>query len=89
MAEEINLSDDDLRELFALFKSPSEEEVRRIYSPEDRLFFRNEDIAKEYSLMQERGDYAMDAWRAVIYFLHRHGYSVTKDGQVVECTTSY
>jgi hypothetical protein len=88
MTAEINLSDDDLRELFALFCSPTEEEVRRIYSPEVRLFFQNEDITKEYSLVQERSEYARDAWRAVTYFLHRHGYSVTKDGQVVECTAS-
>jgi hypothetical protein len=73
-----NLSDDDLRELFALFCSSAEEEVAMIYSPQHRLFFRNEDLTKEYSLTEERQEFARDAWRAVMYFLQRHGYSVTK-----------
>ena len=84
MTDAFELSDDDLRELFALFSSPTAEEIERIYSSEDRLFFRNEDVAKEYSLVQERADYARDAWRAVMYFLHRHGYKVTKDGREVD-----
>jgi hypothetical protein len=84
MTDAFELSDDDLRELFALFSSPTAEEIERIYSSEDRLFFRNEDVGKEYSLVQERGDYARDAWRAVMYFLHRHGYKVTKDGGAVD-----
>jgi len=80
MSEVVHLSDDDLRELFALFSSPTEEEVAMIYSPRHRLFFRNENLTAEYSLTEERGEFAKDAWRAVIYFLHRHGYKVTKDG---------
>jgi hypothetical protein len=87
MTGTFKLSDDDTRELFALFSSPTAEEIERIYSSEDPLFFRNEDIAKEYSLVQERGEYARDAWRAVMYFLHRHGYRVTKDGREVDPST--
>jgi hypothetical protein len=29
-------------------------------------------------LTEERQEFARDAWRAVMYFLQRHGYSVTK-----------
>ncbi len=87
MIEGAQLSDDDLRELFALFSSPTEEEVAQIYSVQEPLFFRNEDITEEYSLVQEKGDYARDAWRAVIYFLRRHGYKLTKDGQPVNFNT--
>ena len=83
MTDGAQLSDDDLRELFALFSSPTEEEVAQIYSVQERVFFRNEDLTEEYSLVQEKGDYARDAWRAVTYFLRRHGYKVTKDGQSV------
>jgi hypothetical protein len=79
MSEVIRLSEDDLRELFALFSSPTEEEVAMIYSPQHRLFFRNVDLTEEYSLTEGRGDFAEDAWRAVTYFLDRHGYRVTKD----------
>jgi hypothetical protein len=61
--------------------------LRRYISVQGRLFFRNEDIAEEYSLVQEKGDYARDAWRAVIYFLRRHGYKLTKDGQPVNFNT--
>ena len=33
--------------------------------------------------MQEKREFALDAWRAVIYFLHSKGYSLYKDGQQV------
>jgi hypothetical protein len=39
MTDTFELSDDDLRELFALFSSPTAEEIERIYSSEDRMFF--------------------------------------------------
>jgi hypothetical protein len=87
MTDPIKLSDNDLRELFALFSSPTEEEVERIYSPQDRLFFEKENLTDEYSLVEGKEDFARDAWRAVIYFLHRHGYKVTKDGQSIDLST--
>lgn len=83
MPTTIRLSEDDLRELFALFSSPTEDEIEQIYTSGDRLFFRNEDLTEEYSLVQEKGDYARDAWRAVLYFLNRHGYSMTKNGEPI------
>ncbi len=73
-----DLSDDDLCELFALFSSPTEEEVARIYSENDRLFYKNENLSEEYSLTQEKSEFAHDSWRAVLYFLDRHGYKLVK-----------
>ena len=58
MTNPIRLSDDNLREIFALFSSPTEEEIEQIYSEKDRLFFRNEDTAEEYTLVQENGEFA-------------------------------
>ena len=46
MSESIQLSDDDLRELFALFGSPTEEEVAQIYSDSHRLFFTKEKLMR-------------------------------------------
>jgi hypothetical protein len=50
MSKSIQLSDDDLRELFALFSSPTEEEVSQIYSDSHRLFFVKENLDEEYLL---------------------------------------
>jgi hypothetical protein len=73
------LSEDDLRELFALFSSPTDEEVANIYSPSHRLFYKNERLDEEYSLTEEKGEYARDSWRAVLSFLDRHGYGLTRE----------
>jgi hypothetical protein len=78
MDESIHLSDNDLRELFALFSSPTEEEVAQIDSQSHRLFFKNENLGEEYTLREEKGEFARDAWRAVLLFLERHGYEIRK-----------
>ena len=76
--EPIQLTDENLRELFALFSSPTDEEVEQIYSNSHRLFFKNEKLDEEYTLCQEKREFACDAWRAVLLFLDRHGYEVRK-----------
>jgi len=84
----IELSDSDLQELFALFSSATEEEISQIYSEQSEHFYRNQDLDVEYELTEEKREYALDTWRAVILFLHRQGYKVTKNGEVVDLINS-
>ena len=79
--ETIVLNDEDLREIFALFSSPTDEERAQAYKEASRHFYNKENLTEEYSLTQEKREFAVDAWRAVIYFLHRHGYSITGSGR--------
>jgi hypothetical protein len=78
MKDSIHLSDEDLREIFALLSSPTVDEATQVYSESHRLFFKNENLDKEYVLQQERREFAVDAWRAVLLFLDRHGYAVRR-----------
>jgi hypothetical protein len=72
-------SEEDLRELFALFTSPADEEISQIYDEASKFHFKKENLSEEYSLTQEKREFAIDAWRAVNYFLQRHGYSFARD----------
>lgn len=78
MNEPMNPSEDDLRELFALFTSTTQEEMNQVYSPSHRLFFKNENLDEEYTLVQEKREFARDSWRSVLCFLERHGFTVTR-----------
>ncbi|HWR13333.1 MAG TPA: hypothetical protein VN577_00785 [Terriglobales bacterium] len=84
----VQLSNDDYQELFALFTSTTREELEQIYMANSQDYFRNEKVLEEYELTQEKGEFALDAWRAVMYFLHRHGFVLSKDGQVVDLEQS-
>jgi hypothetical protein len=84
----MHLSARDLREIFALFSSPTEEEIVRVYSADDRMFYEKENLAEEYTLVQEKGEFARDSWRSVISFLYRHGYTITKNDIEVDCRQS-
>lgn len=84
----IVLSDEDFREIFALFTSPTDEERNQAYKQESRHYFRKENLTEQYSVAQEKREFAVDAWRAVAYFLHRHGYSLTKDGAAYDLRQS-
>jgi hypothetical protein len=77
---ELNPSDEELQEIFALFSSPTDDERRRIYEPSNHLYFKLEDLEQEYDLTQEKREFAYDAWRAVMYFLHRRGFTLSKNG---------
>jgi hypothetical protein len=77
---ELELSDDDLRKIFALFSSPTDEERLRVFDPANRSFYGLEDLEQEYSLTEERREFALDAWRAVTYFLHDKGFALVKEG---------
>ena len=73
-------SDEDLREIFALFSSPTDYERKQIYDSTEHNFFGREDLMSEYSLTQEKREFAEDAWRSVLYFLNRRGFILARGG---------
>ena len=75
----LQFNDDDLKEVFALFSSVSLHELEQVYDPAHNLFFQNENLGAEYELSQQRRDFAIDALRSVLYYLHRHGYELRKE----------
>jgi hypothetical protein len=77
----INLTDDELREIFALFSSPTDYERQQAYDETNAHFYEREDLSREYTLTQERREFAEDAWRAVMFFLHRRDFRLTKNGE--------
>jgi hypothetical protein len=76
----VTLSDEDLQELFALFSSSTEEELHQVLDPSHTNFYKHENLEAEYTLTQERREFADDAWRAVTYFLHRKGFNLFRNG---------
>lgn len=79
----ILLNEDHLREIFSLFSSPTKFERDQIYDPQGEDYFANVSLSDEYSLTQEKREFALDAWRAVISFLNSQGYCLSKDGVVL------
>lgn len=73
--------DEELKEIFALFTSPTLSERQEAYNPSSAHYFLNENLQDEYELTEEKREYALDAWRAVMYFLHRNGFKLYKDGE--------
>jgi len=84
----INLSDNDLREIFSLFTSVTTYERELIYDSQSEHNFLRIDLYEEYSLTQEAREYALDAWRAVVFFLHSKGYKLYREGQVIDLSFS-
>ena len=72
------LNDGDLREIFALFSSPSDDELHQVYDQTNSHFYEREDLGEEYSLTQEKREFADDVWRAATYFLFKRGFTLTK-----------
>ncbi|HYX73014.1 MAG TPA: hypothetical protein VE732_09600 [Nitrososphaera sp.] len=79
---EIDFSDDDLKEVFGLFSSPTEHELKQTYDPDSEHYFRRIVPLEEYNLSQDKREFSLDALRGVIAFLHRHGYRIEKDGKI-------
>ncbi|MBI3668365.1 MAG: hypothetical protein HY237_01070 [Acidobacteria bacterium] len=74
------LSEEDLQEIFALFSSPTDDEQKQVYDEASPHYYKREDVMEEYSLTQGKREFAEDAWRAVVYFLYQHGFSITREG---------
>jgi len=76
----VALSEEDLQGLFALFSSPTDDELRQVLNPAHTNFYKLENLKAEYTLTQERREFAEDAWRAVTYFLHHKGFNLYRNG---------
>lgn len=76
---EIVLDEKDLKEIFGLFTSSTKDEKTQTYQRGKGHYFEDEDLSKEYTLTQEKREFALDAWRAVISLLHARGFSVAKE----------
>lgn len=81
--DEISFNEDELKELFELFSSCSDYELRRVYDAAGDSYYAHVDLSDEYELTQEKREFAFDAIRAVLYFLSRRGYRLEKDSAVV------
>jgi len=82
------LSEEDLKEVFSLFTSSTKYEREQVYAVDSGHYYLYEELSEEYSLNEEKREYALDAWRAVIYFLYRKGYSLCKDGKEIDLSFS-
>ena len=79
----VDFSEGDFREVFALFTSSTAHELRQIDDPTSEHYFERENIREECEICSDKREFAIDALRAVIAFLHRHGYRIEKDGKVL------
>ena len=78
----IDFSEDDFKEVFAVFCSPTEYELRQAYDPSSEHYFERILPLDEYELHQDKREFSIDALRSVFAFIHRHGYRIEKDGEV-------
>ncbi|MCW5971692.1 MAG: hypothetical protein KIT57_24570 [Blastocatellales bacterium] len=82
------LNDEDLKEIFSLFSSPTTYERNEIYQKDSNHYFEKVNLSDEYELTEEKKDFALDAWRAVTFFLHSKGYAIIKDGKIFDLSRS-
>lgn len=80
---EIEFSEADLKEVFGLFSSPSRQELQWNYDQDRPDYFERISLSEEYELTQEKREFALDALRATLFYLHRAGYRIEKDGKIV------
>jgi hypothetical protein len=81
----IVLEEKDLKEIFGLFSSPTKNEKAQSYQRRGGHYFEDENLSEEYNLTQEKREFALDAWRAIISFLHAHDFTVAaKSGEKVD-----
>ena len=80
---EIEFSEDDLKEVCGLFSSSTEHELQQTYDPKSEHYFKRIVLLEEYDLSQDKREFALDAVRATLTFLHRHGYHIEKDGKIL------
>ncbi len=84
----IVLSEEDLKEIFSLFTSSTKYERDQVYDKHSGHHFLEVELFDEHTLTEEKREYALDAWRAVIYFLHSKGYSLWRDGKKTDLSFS-
>lgn len=88
MNKTILLSEDDLKEIFRLFTTLANDELKLAYSEDHPFFFKRVNLDEEYELCEEKREFAFDAWRAVIYFLYAKGYVLSKGEEIIDLSFS-
>ena len=83
-SDPVALTEDDLKEIFSLFTSCTKYEGDQIYDKNSGHYFLEVRPFDEYTLTEENHEYALDAWRAVIYFLYSKGYSLSKNSERID-----
>ena len=84
----LDLPEDDYKEIFALFSSCSMTELSWIYDPKQPTYYKNENLDEEYSYYIHKREFAYDSWRAVMYFLYKHGFKLYYEGKEVDLSQS-
>ena len=82
--ETLELSDNLLKEIFALSTASTDYEVELAYDPKNSDFWQNENLDESYKLNQQKKEYSLDALRGVLGWLNRHGFRVTQEGKEVD-----
>ncbi len=82
--DKITLDDNDLKEIFGLYSSVTQYEKTQIYTQDSGHYFLDEDLSEEYPLTGDKREYALDAWRAVMFFLYSKGFALIKDGKELD-----
>lgn len=84
---EIVLEENDLKEIFGLFAGPTKREKAETYQQDRGHYFEDEVLSEEYNLTQEKREFSLDAWRAVISFLrarvHAHDNEWRESGPFI------
>jgi transcriptional regulator NrdR family protein len=76
-------TEDNLKEVFALFTSATFDELTQIYDKNNRHYFENEKLDDEYHLSEEKREISLDSLRSVLYFLTKHGYRISKGNEEI------
>src|SRR5213595_532265 len=87
-SDPVALTEDDLKEIFSLFTSCTKYEGDQIYDKNSGHYFLEVRPFDEYTLTEENHEYALDAWRAVIYFLYSNGTRCLKTVSELICLSS-
>lgn len=82
--EILELSEDSLKEIFALSSSSTDYEVELAYDPRNEDFWQKENLDEAYKQSQEKREYVYDSLRGVLGWLSRHGYQIVHEGKEVD-----
>lgn len=84
MGEAFELNDDLLKEVFALLTSSTNYEVELAYDAKNPDYWKNEDLTEDFDVTQPKREFALDALRGVLNWLHRHQFQLMQDGKEVD-----
>jgi hypothetical protein len=82
--DRIRIDESDIKEIFGLFSSPTRHERQQMYDPSSPHYYKNLDAMEPYEITQEKREFALDAWRAVLGALSRNGFILVKDGKEID-----